>query len=62
MNYILLYLHQGKFDILKDLDSDIVFDQVKKRKNEATAESLCGIKSQIFLPFTQQVMNIGFEE
>ena len=42
LNYILIYLFQGDFEILTDLGTGDFFEQVKKRKNEATPESLCG--------------------
>ena len=42
LNYILIYLFQGDFAILSDLCNIDYFEQVKKRKNEASPESLCG--------------------
>lgn len=60
LNYILLYLHQGKYEILRNLKNEGQFDQLKQRKNESTPESLCGDTSKIFLPFTRQIMSMGF--
>ena len=62
LNYILLYLHQGNLSFLPPVKCDDQFNSIKKNKNEATPESLCGQTSDMLLPFTQEVMKIGFNE